>query len=46
MPFQFRANAPARLYLSIPLRTPAGYSPNDVSPGDLDGDGEYELSST
>lgn len=30
-------------YLSIPLRTPQGYSPNDVSVGDLDGDGEYEL---
>ncbi|WP_205880895.1 autotransporter-associated beta strand repeat-containing protein [Limisphaera ngatamarikiensis] len=40
-------------YLSIPLDVPPGgvtpdgveytYSPNDVSPGDLDGDGEYEL---
>ncbi|MCI0462893.1 MAG: rhamnogalacturonan lyase [Gemmataceae bacterium] len=37
------ANAPARPYLSIPLRTPAGYSPNDASVGDLDGDGEYEI---
>ena len=32
-----------RPYLSLPLRTPAGYSPNDVSVGDLDGDGEYEI---
>lgn len=37
------ANSPARPYFSIPLRTPGGYSPNDVSTGDLDGDGEYEL---
>ncbi|MEY2411089.1 MAG: rhamnogalacturonan endolyase [Verrucomicrobiota bacterium] len=35
--------APARPYLSIPLRTPAGYAPNDASIGDLDGDGEYEV---
>ena len=37
------ANAPIRQYLNIALKTPAGYAPNDVSPGDLDGDGEYEL---
>ena len=30
-------------YLSIPLQTPPGYTPNDVSVGDLDGDGEYEI---
>lgn len=30
-------------YLSIPLQTPVGYTPNDASPGDLDGDGEYEI---
>ena len=30
-------------YLSIPLQTPAGYTPNDASVGDLDGDGEYEI---
>ncbi|MDP4264946.1 MAG: rhamnogalacturonan lyase [Bacteroidota bacterium] len=30
-------------YLSIHLQTPAGYTPNDVSVGDLDGDGEYEI---
>ncbi len=37
------ANCPARPYLSIPLRTPPGYTPNDCSVGDLDGDGEYEI---
>ena len=30
-------------YLNIPLRTPKGYIPGDVSVGDLDGDGIYEL---
>ena len=30
-------------YISIPLRTPERYSPNDCSVGDLDGDGEYEI---
>lgn len=30
-------------YLSIPLQTPEGYSPNDASVGDLDGDGDYEI---
>jgi rhamnogalacturonan endolyase len=30
-------------YLSLPLQTPAGYTPNDASVGDLDGDGEYEI---
>ena len=37
------ANAPARPYFSIPLQTPVGYTPNDPSVGDLDGDGEYEI---
>jgi rhamnogalacturonan endolyase len=37
------ANAPVRPYFSIPLKTPQGYSPNDASVGDLDGDGEYEI---
>lgn len=36
-------DAPARNYLSIPLQTPAGYTPNDGSVGDLDGDGQYEI---
>jgi rhamnogalacturonan endolyase len=30
-------------YLSIHLQTPQGYSPNDGSVGDLDGDGAYEI---
>ncbi len=41
--FTLPANAPARQYLSLPLKTPAGYTPNDASVGDLDGDGEYEI---
>ena len=41
--FTLAAGTPARQYLSIPLRTPPGYSPGDASAGDLDGDGEYEL---
>lgn len=41
--FMLAANAPARQYLAIPLRTPEGYSANDASAGDLDGDGEYEI---
>ncbi len=30
-------------YLSIPLQTPDGCTPNDAAVGDLDGDGEYEI---
>jgi rhamnogalacturonan endolyase len=30
-------------YLSISLKTPPGYTPNDASVGDLDGDGQYEI---
>jgi rhamnogalacturonan endolyase len=30
-------------YLSISLRTPEGYRPNDASVGDLDGDGRYDI---
>ena len=41
--FILEANSLVQQYLNIPLRTPAGYTPNDVSVGDLDGDGEYEL---
>ena len=41
--FTLKANFPVQQYINIPLKTPAGYSPNDVSVGDLDGDGEYEL---
>ena len=42
-PFKFAANAPVRPYLSIPIQPPEGYTANDSSVGDLDGDGEYEL---
>jgi rhamnogalacturonan endolyase len=41
--FTLAAGAPARPYLSIPLQTPDGCTPNDASVGDLDGDGEYEI---
>ena len=41
--FKLSASPPLRQYLSVPLKTPDGYTPNDVSTGDLDGDGEYEL---
>jgi len=51
--FALVANAPVRAYQSIALQVPSGgvtpdgvaftYSANDCSPGDLDGDGEYEL---
>lgn len=41
--FVLAANAPAQNYLSIPLQTPERYTPNDVSVGDLDGDGVYEI---
>lgn len=37
------ANATVQQYMNIHLHTPQGYTPNDVSVGDLDGDGEYEL---
>jgi rhamnogalacturonan endolyase len=40
---KFTVPALAKMYLSIPLRTPEGYSANDASAGDLDGDGEYEI---
>lgn len=40
---KFTVPAFAKMYLSIPLRTPEGYSANDASAGDLDGDGEYEI---
>lgn len=42
-PFTIKANAPVQQYINIPLKTPEGYNPNDVSVGDLDGDGEYEI---
>lgn len=42
-PFVLPAQTPARPYLELPLQTPSGYTPNDASVGDLDGDGEYEI---
>lgn len=41
--FVLPAQAPARQYLEIPLKTPPGYTAGDASAGDLDGDGDYEL---
>lgn len=41
--FIIPANAAVQQYLSIPLQTPPGYTPNDASVGDLDGDGDYEI---
>lgn len=41
--FQLAAHAAAQQYLEIPLRTPKGYTPNDIGVGDLDGDGEYDI---
>ena len=41
--FALKADSPVRQYLSIPLQTPPGYTPNDASIGDLDGDGDYEI---
>lgn len=40
---KFTVPALAKMYLSVPLRTPEGYTANDASVGDLDGDGEYEI---
>ncbi|MBC2605009.1 rhamnogalacturonan lyase [Pelagicoccus albus] len=41
--FTFDAMPPVQPYLSIPLQTPEGYTPNDASAADLDGDGDYEI---
>ncbi|WP_198170133.1 rhamnogalacturonan lyase [Mucilaginibacter arboris] len=50
--YTLAANSPIRQYISIPIQAPPpgevmgskfSYSANDVSVGDLDGDGEYEL---
>jgi rhamnogalacturonan endolyase len=41
--YKLVANSAVQQYLSIPLKTPEGYTPNDASIGDLDGDGAYEL---
>ncbi|AOW10826.1 rhamnogalacturonan lyase [Flavobacterium gilvum] len=41
--FTINANAEVKDYLSIPIKQIPGYIPNDVSTGDLDGDGKYDL---
>jgi len=41
--FKVEAGAPVGPCRSITLKLPAGYSANDASVGDLDGDGEYEI---
>lgn len=41
--FSIGALSAEKPYFSIPLRKPEGYAPNDVSVGDLDGDGQYEI---
>ena len=41
--FTIPANASAKQYLSIKLREIEGYAANDVSVGDLNGDGKYDL---
>jgi rhamnogalacturonan endolyase len=41
--FTLGAKAEAKPYLAIALKSINGYIPNDVSVGDLDGDGQYDL---
>lgn len=41
--FALPANAPVRQFIEIPMKTPDGYSINDCSAADLEGDGRYEL---
>lgn len=41
--FTLKAGTPVIPYVAVPLQTPDGYTPNDASVGDLDGDGEYEI---
>lgn len=41
--FTISASAPTRPYFSIPMKKTDGYAPNDLSVGDLDGDGQYEI---
>ncbi|MFY9154500.1 MAG: hypothetical protein WAO52_20960, partial [Prolixibacteraceae bacterium] len=42
-PYPLKSDSPVQQYFNIPLKTPEGYSPNDCSVGDLDGDGAYEI---
>ncbi len=41
--FTLPAGAAVRQDLIVPLQTPNGYTPNDASVGDLDGDGQYDI---
>ncbi len=41
--YTLKAEAPVQQYFTIPVKTPKGYSINDGSVGDLDGDGEYDI---
>ncbi len=41
--FSLGGDASVNSYFSIPLKTPIGYTPNDGSVGDLDGNGDYEI---
>ncbi len=41
--FAIPSNSPDKPYLSIPIKEKKGYIPNDVSTGDLNGDGKYDL---
>lgn len=41
--FVIPANPAILPYVSVPIDTPEGYTPNDASLGDLDGDGNYEI---
>ncbi|HKX28719.1 MAG TPA: rhamnogalacturonan lyase [Blastocatellia bacterium] len=37
------ANAAIQQFITVPLQTLAGHTPNDAAVGDLDGDGQYEI---
>jgi rhamnogalacturonan endolyase len=41
--FTIASESPDKQYLSIPIKQKEGYIPNDVSTGDLNGDGQYDL---
>lgn len=41
--FTIPASSPDKDYLSIEIKPVEGYIPNDLSTGDLDGDGRYDL---
>ncbi|CAD0005164.1 rhamnogalacturonan lyase [Flavobacterium chungangense] len=41
--FTITASSPDKDYLSIVIKPVEGYIPNDLSTGDLDGDGRYDL---